>query len=126
MSVFSLSLQVNQSEISFEIREEDVGANSLKRRSDEGLVSLKEKTLRLEPEPMAAVFFDVEPEEEEEEMATGLKVANGIFNSLLMQKVFPSSTSDPTFLTQIPKYHTNHDSKLHFDCIFIRMPEGEN
>lgn len=85
---------------------------------------MKEKTLRLEPEPMAAVFFDVEPEEEE--MATGLKVANGIFNSLLMQIVFPSSTSDPTLLTQIPKYHTNHDSKLHFDCIFIRMPEGEN
>ena len=39
--------QVNQSEISFEIREEDVGANCQKRRSDDGLVSLKEKNMRL-------------------------------------------------------------------------------
>ena len=36
-------------------------------------MSSKEKTMRVEPEPMAAVFFDVEAEEEEE-MATTIKV----------------------------------------------------
>ena len=49
---------------------------------------MKEKDMRLEPEPMAAVFFDVDPEEEEEDMATSLKVSNGILNSPLMQTVF--------------------------------------
>ena len=83
MSVFSLSLQVNQSEISFEIREEDVGGKGQKRRSNEGLIGSKEKTMRVEPEPMAAVFFDVEPEEEEE-MATTVKVIKGIMNELLL------------------------------------------
>ena len=75
LSLFVLNLchQVNQSEISFEIREEDVGANGQKRRSDEGLMSSKEKIMRVEPEPMAAVFFDVEPEEVDE-MASTLKV----------------------------------------------------
>ena len=70
---------------------------------------MKEKTMRLEPEPMAAVFFDVDPEEEEEDMATSLKVSNGILNSPLMQTVFPISISAPTFLMQIPKYNSNHE-----------------
>ena len=39
--------------------------------------------MRVEPEPMAAVFFDVEPEEEEE-MATTVKVIKGIMNELLL------------------------------------------
>ena len=69
--IINLCQQVNQSEISFEIREEDVGGP--KRRSNEGLASSKEKAMRVEPEPMAAVFFDVE-QEEEEVMPTTMKV----------------------------------------------------
>ena len=78
--IVNLCQQVNQSEISFEIRDEDVGSKGQKRRSNERLTSFKEKTMRVEPEPMAAVFFDVEPEEEE--MVTTIKVMKGILNDL--------------------------------------------
>ena len=49
-------------------------------------MSSKEKTMRVEPEPMAAVFFDVEPEDEEE-MATSLKVMKRISNELFLWRI---------------------------------------
>jgi len=57
--------QVNLSEISFEIRDEDIGGGS-KRRSDEGLTNSREKSIKVEPEPMEAVFLDVEPDDDQE------------------------------------------------------------
>ena len=44
-------------------------------------MSSKEKTMRVEPEPMAAVFFDVEPDEEPVVPATNVKVVkeNAVF-----------------------------------------------
>ena len=43
--------------------------------------------MRVEPEPMAAVFFDVEPEDEEE-MATSLKVMKRISELFLGRIIF--------------------------------------
>ena len=45
------------------------------------MASSKEKTMRVEPEPMAAVFFDVEPDEEPVAPATNVKVVkkNAVF-----------------------------------------------
>ena len=54
------------SELSFEIRDEDIGGSGSKRRSDEGLTNSREKSIKVEPEPMEAVFLDVEPDEDQE------------------------------------------------------------
>ena len=57
---------MNLSELSFEIRDEDIGGKGSKRKSDEGLANSREKSIKVEPEPMEAVFLDVEPDDDQE------------------------------------------------------------